>query len=148
VVWWRQTPGWALAAAAAVVLAAGLAGGAATRWMAPPPAQVAGVTNEELNAVHQKIVSMLREELARVDAKAAEVPVPAASNAEALANDQQLERRMTTRLQESDVQTLQNLMGLNNLLQRYKGDSDLQLQRLGRAIEALQAQIDQKGGGR
>jgi hypothetical protein len=116
--------------------------------MAPPPAQVAGVTNEELNAVHQKIVSMLREELARVDAKAAEVPVPAASNAEALANDQQLERRMTTRLQESDVQTLQNLMGLNNLLQRYKGDSDLQLQRLGRAIEALQAQIDQKGGGR
>jgi anti-sigma factor RsiW len=148
VVWWRQTPGWALAAAAAVVLAAGLAGGAATRLMSPPPAQVAGVTNDELNAVQRQIVTMLREELARVDAKAAEVPVPAASNAEALANDHQLERRMTTRLQESDVQTLQNMISLSNMLQRYKGDSDREAQRLRREIEELRTLIDQKGGGR
>src|SRR5262245_48149450 len=50
IVWWRQTPGWALAVAAAVVLLAGLAGGAATRLMTAPPAQVAGVTSEELSA--------------------------------------------------------------------------------------------------
>jgi hypothetical protein len=147
-VWWRQTPGWAFAAAAAVVLAAGVAGGAATRILAPAPVQAA-VTPSELNEVQQQIVSMLRAELERVRTTTA-APDPAAVtvNAEALANDKQLERRLTTLLDASYSQTFQNFMGLNDLLQRYKGDSDRENQRLRRELEEMRQLIDQKGGGR
>lgn len=145
VVWWRQTPGWALAAAATVVLAAGLAGGAATRLMAPPAqVQVAGVTAEELSAAQQQIVKMLRAELDRVKAEtsAATASVVAAEDTD------QVERRITARLEESNAKTLEFLAGLSNALQQYKGDSVRDAQRFRRDIEALQVAIDLKGGGR
>jgi anti-sigma factor RsiW len=152
VVWWRQTPGWALAAAAAVVLAAGLAGGAATRLMTPAPAQpqVAGVTADELNAVQQQIVSMLRAELDRVRAASAAETTGSPLAAQTLAaaeNPNQVERRITAKLEESDRATLDHLVGLNNMLQRYKGDSDREVLRMRREIEELRAEI-LKGGGR
>ncbi len=147
VVWWRQTPGWALAAAATVVLAAGIAGGAATRWIAPPAqAQVAGVTADELSAVQKQLVSMLRAELDGVRATAATetptqvVPVAAAENPRHL-------QRVTT-LEENTKQTVDVLIGLNNRLIQYKVDSDRDAQRLRREIEELRLLIDQKGGGR
>ena len=144
VVWWRQTPGWALAAAATVVLAAGLAGGAATRLMAPPaPAQVAGVTAEELSAAQQQIVKMLRAELDRVRAVSATAPAVVAAE-----DTSQVERRITARLEESNAKTLEFLAGLSNALQQYKGDSVRDAQRFRRDIEALQQAIDLKGGGR
>ena len=152
VVWWRQTPGWALAAAATVVLAAGLAGGAATRLMAPTavPAQVAGVTADELSAAQQQIVTMLRAELDRVRAASAE-SAPSPSGVATLAaaeKSSQVERRVTAKLEESDSKTLQNLIGLHNMLQGYKRDSDREVQRMRREIEELRVAIDLKGGGR
>ena len=150
VVWWRQTPGWALAAAAIVVLAAGLAGGAATRLMTPAPgqAQIAGVTADELNAVQQQIVSMLRAELDRVrtsSATGATAPqtVPALTAAE---NPRHVERFAT--LEESDRETMKVLVGLNNMLIQYKLESDRDAQRMRRELEDIRLSIDQKGGGK
>jgi hypothetical protein len=150
VVWWRQTPGWALAAAATVVLAAGLAGGAATRLMTPAPgqAQIAGVTADELNAVQQQIVSMLRAELDRVrtlSATGATAPqtVPALTAAE---NPRHVERFAT--LEESDRETMKVLVGLNNMLIQYKLESDRDAQRMRRELEDIRLSIDQKGGGK
>lgn len=144
VVWWRQTPGWALAAAATVVLAAGLAGGAATRLMTPAPAQaqVAGVTADELSAVQQQIVSMLRAELDRMPAASVAAPAPVA------AADSQVERQIAARLDESNAKTLEFLAGLSNALQQYRGESVRDAQRFRRDIEELRVLIDQKGGGR
>jgi hypothetical protein len=150
VVWWRQTPGWALAAAATVVLAAGLAGGAATRLMTPPPAQAqaAGVTADELSAVQQQIVSMLRAELDRVKAVSASAgatpqTTPTLDPAE---NNRHVHRLAT--LEESDKKTLEILAGLNNMLDKYRRDSDRDLQRTRRELEEIRVAIDLKGGGR
>jgi hypothetical protein len=147
VVWWRQTPGWALAAAAAVVLIAGLAGGAATRLVTPAPVPAAGVTAEELNEVQRQIVTMLRAELDRVRAAQTNVAAPAPP-ALAAAEDGQVERRMTARLDESNAKTLEFLAGLSNALQQYRGDSVREAQRFRRDIEELRVAIDLKGGGR
>jgi hypothetical protein len=150
IVWWRQTPGWALAAAATVVLAAGIAGGAATRMMTPAPAQppIAGVTADELSAVQQQIVSMLRAELDRVRASSAtEATAPATVPAPTAAeNPRQLERLAT--LEESDRETVLRLVGLNNMLIQFKRDSDRDLQRMRREVDELRMTLDQKGGGR
>jgi hypothetical protein len=147
-VWWRQSPGWALAAAATVVLTAGLAGGAATRLMTPPPvpAQVA-VTPDELNAVQQQLVTMLREELERVKAASMAEARPAGP---ALAADSgQIERRITAQLEDSNKKTFDFLVGLNNMFNVYRGESDREIQRLRREIEEVRvAFTDQKGGGR
>lgn len=80
--WWREVPTWALAAAASVTFLAGAAGGAATYAFlpkAPAPVLVAerteprqpgapvvydNVTRRELTAAEQRIVDMLRAEMA------------------------------------------------------------------------------------
>lgn len=149
VVWWRQTPGWALAAAATVVLAAGIAGGAATRWIAPPAqAQVSGVTPDELSAVQQQIVSMLRAELDRVrTASAGETSATQSVPVAASENPRHVQRVAT--LEENSRQTVDVLVGLNQRLIQYKLDSDREALRMRRQIEELQLAIDQaKGGGR
>jgi hypothetical protein len=79
--WWREVPAWALAAAASVTFFAGAAGGAAAYALLPqtPPAAVVAerteprqpvvpvydnVTRRELTAAEQRIVDMLRAEMA------------------------------------------------------------------------------------
>lgn len=80
--WWREVPTWALAAAASVTFLAGAAGGAATYAFlpkTPAPVLVAerteprqpgapvvydNVTRRELTAAEQRIVDMLRAEMA------------------------------------------------------------------------------------
>jgi hypothetical protein len=79
--WWREVPTWALAAAASVTFFAGAAGGAATYALLPqtPPTPVVAertearqpvvpvydnVTRRELTAAEQRIVDMLRGEMA------------------------------------------------------------------------------------
>ena len=81
-VWWREVPAWALAAAASVTFLAGAAGGAITYALLPQnPAPVVtaerrdarepmvpvvydNVTRRELTAAEQRIVDMLRAEMA------------------------------------------------------------------------------------
>ena len=73
-VWWRQVPGWAVAAAAGLVLAAGLAGGVSARALAPEGAAVqdaanaavpvvAGITAGDLAAAQERILDLVRIEL-------------------------------------------------------------------------------------
>lgn len=147
IVWWRQTPGWGLAAAATVVLAAGVAGGAATRWISPPPAQaqVAGVTADELNAVQQQIVTMLRAELDRVRSVSA-TETNAAPTVPASELARQLQRVST--LEAKDKATVDYLVGLNNQFVQWKRDADRDAQRMRRELEEMRLLIDQKGGGR
>ena len=72
--WWRQVPGWAMAAAAGLVLAAGLAGGMSARALSPGGAAaqdaanaavpvVAGITAGDLAAAQQRILDLVRIEL-------------------------------------------------------------------------------------
>jgi hypothetical protein len=147
--WWRQSPGWGLAAAAAVVLLAGVAGAAATRVVTPPPAPV-GVTADDLNAIEQQILTLMRAELARVSTTAAAAPAapPSAAPVQLADGSDQVERRITAKLEESDRNTLNFLIGLNNMLVRHKGESDRETQRLRRELEEIRVALDQKGGGR
>jgi hypothetical protein len=80
--WWREVPAWALAAAASVTFFAGAAGGAATYALLPHPTASAvvaerteprqpvvpvaydNVTRRELTAAEQRIVDLLRAEMA------------------------------------------------------------------------------------
>jgi hypothetical protein len=81
--WWREVPGWALAAAASITFLAGAAGGAVTYALMPPapaasalmvdapdrrepmvPVTYDNVTRRELTAAEQRIVEMLRAEIA------------------------------------------------------------------------------------
>lgn len=72
--WWRQVPGWALAAAASVMFVAGAAGGAIVHaWLptpsetraeaAPAPRAPKGVTAADLSDAEKRIVQMMRDEL-------------------------------------------------------------------------------------
>lgn len=143
--WWRPSTSWGLAAAAAVILLAGVAGGAATRMLMPPPAPV-GVTADDLNAIEQQILTLMRAELERVRlAPSAEAPVVTLSASGTPTVDaERLERRIAA-LKDSDDKTLDHLIGLNNMLVLYKGESDREVQRLRRELEDIRAE---KGGGR
>lgn len=91
--WWRQVPAWAMAAAAGVMFACGLAGGVMAQVLGAsgePSVQmvdlgsasgggdartahvvpVAFVSSDELSAAEQRILAMLRADLARVDRRA------------------------------------------------------------------------------
>jgi hypothetical protein len=78
--WWREVPGWALAAAASVTFFAGAAGGAVAYALLPQsaapvvtaaradarpmvPVVYDNVTRRELTAAEQRIVDMLRSEM-------------------------------------------------------------------------------------
>jgi hypothetical protein len=79
--WWQQVPAWAMAAAAGLVLAAGVTGGIAARALsaspapepmvrqtAPEPVPVrvsAGAGAEELAAIEQRLLTLVRAEMAR-----------------------------------------------------------------------------------
>jgi len=143
-VWWRQVPTWALATAAAVMLVAGVAGGAATRLLAPAPAQAAGVTADELSAVQQQLVAMLRAELEQVrpvDPRVAVVSAPADS-ADAV------ERRILTRLGETDQKTLDQVSTLWSDFNKMKQVSDQNVRKLRQEVEELRLSIERQGGGR
>lgn len=149
VVWWRQTPGWALAAAAAVVLAAGIAGGAAMRLMSPPPvpAQVAGVTADELTAAQQQIVSMLRAELDRVKAeniaRVEQLASPVTPDGSAA-----VERRVLDQLRESDRKTLDQINTMFVDVLKMNRNADQNIRRLAQEIEMIKATMSNQGGGR
>jgi len=142
-VWWRQTPGWALAAAASLVLFAGMAGAAATRALAPPPVQ-AGVTADELSAVQQQLVAMLRAELERT--RPAADPVVAVSapadSAEAV------ERRILARLGETDQKMLDQVRTLWSDVVSMKQVSDQNVRKLRQEVEDLRLSLERQGGGR
>jgi hypothetical protein len=86
--WWRQVPAWAMAAAAGVMFVCGLAGGLTAQVLSAsgepslqatdlgPSAGSAGasdvvpaafVSSDELTAAEQRILAMLRADLARVE---------------------------------------------------------------------------------
>jgi hypothetical protein len=147
---WRRSPGWGLAAAAAVVLMAGLAGGAATRVLMPPPAAPASVTAADLNAIEQQILTLMRAELARVSAARSEqtAAVPQAPPPPQVVVDaQQVERRILDKLEQSDRETLNYLIGMHNMLVRNKDQADRDINRFRRELEEIRVAIDLKGGG-
>lgn len=150
VVWWRQTPGWALAAAATVVLAAGLAGGAATRLMAPPAqAQVAGVTADELSAAQQQVVKMLRAELDRVKSEtSASAGRTAAVQLAADGSSDAFERRVLEQIRQSDQMTLEQLSGIFRDVVSWKNNSDQNIRKIKQEIEDIKASLLTQGGGR
>ena len=144
--WWRQSPGWGLAAAAAVVLMAGVAGSAATRVLMPLPAPVTGVTAQQLNAVEQQIVALMRAELARV-----RETVPAATDASATdstaAARLALERRILDRLDETDRRNLERVTLLWADFNRMKSVSDKEVQKVQQGLEAVKVALERQGGG-
>ena len=99
--WWRQVPAWALATAASVMFVCGLAGGVVAQTLLAPgdplerqasadggPAGAANgdaltnlprivptslVSSEQLSATEQRILNMLREDLARVNHRVRQV---------------------------------------------------------------------------
>ena len=151
VVWWRQTPGWALAAAATVVLAAGLAGGAATRLMMPgtaPVLQTAGVTHTELTAMQQQIVSMLRSELQRVSDRSATSNAPAAQLVSGGSGVADVERRVLDKLGDSDRRTFEQLTRLFTDVVAMNNKSDLNIRKLRQEIEDIKVTLERQGGGR
>jgi anti-sigma factor RsiW len=147
IVWWRQTPGWALAAAAAVVLVAGLAGGAATRMMTAPPAQIAGVTPDELTAVQKQIVAMLREELARVRTQASAGTMATAASEVTEEQLAAFERRIGVTLGEREQQSYDRLSTLYNDMLRLKNQNDVAVGKLRREVDDLKVSIATQGGG-
>jgi anti-sigma factor RsiW len=139
--WWRRSTGWSLAAAAAVILLAGVAGGAATRAMMPgQAAAVTGVSAEELNAVERQIVSLMREELARVrvvvDSNTGRPGVVAAA-------DPGLERRLEERLSNSDRETLALVSQMWKDLNTVRAQDKKEIAELRLALQQIAA-----GGGR
>ena len=100
--WWREVPAWALAAAASVTFLAGAAGGAVTSALMPPvpaasaalvetpdrrepivPVTYDNVTRRELTAAEQRIIEMLRAEIAERLARIPAEGGPAAAAAAA-----------------------------------------------------------------
>ena len=148
VVWWRQTPGWALAAAAAVVLAAGLAGGAATRLITPTPAQaqVTGVTADELTAVQQQIVSMLRAELDRVRTEAAATSGAPSAQLVSDGSAAEVERRVIDRIGQSDQRTFEQFNRIFTDFINMRQVSDQNVRKLRQEVEDLKASLSQGGG--
>lgn len=151
VVWWRQSPGWALAAAATVVLAAGLAGGAATRLMTPGPAplqQAAGVTQSELTAMQQQIVSMLRNELQRVSERSAAANQPATQLASDGPSAADVQRLVLEKLGESDRRTLEQLSRIFTDVVAMNNKSDANIRKIKQEIEDIKVTLERQGGGK
>ena len=151
VVWWRQSPGWALAAAATVVLAAGIAGGAATRLMMPGPTpvqQTAGVSHTELTAMQQQIVSMLRSELQRVSDRSAASNAPTAQLVSDGPSAADVERRVLDKLGESDRRTLEQLTRMFTDVVALNNKSELNIRKMKQEIEEIKVALERQGGGR
>ena len=147
--WWRQSPGWGLAAAAAVVLMAGVAGGAATRVLLPLPAAPAdAVTAQQLNDVEQQIVSLMRAELARVrESATSAVDTSATDSATAVAARQDLERRILARLDETDRRNLDAVTKLWADVIRMKSASDKEVLKAQQGVAEVKAALERQGGG-
>jgi hypothetical protein len=83
--WWRQVPGWGMAAAASLVLLSGAAGGAIAHAFVAEPAQSpavasretpltqASLTSADLAALEQRINARLSNQMGAVDARVQQV---------------------------------------------------------------------------
>lgn len=147
--WWRQSQGWGLAAAAAVVLLAGVAGGAATRVLMPPPqAPVStGVTAQDLNAVEQQLVALMRSELARVRETAPAAVDASATGSAAVVARQELEARILARLDETDRRNLERVAQLWADFNLIKEASDKDVRKLRQGLEEVKLTLERQGGG-
>jgi hypothetical protein len=143
--WYRQVPGWALAAAAGVMFLIGAAGGLVTQALvggrAAAPATVvrdaapAGVVRtSDLTALEQRIVDQLRSELA-----AEQAAVRDRGAARPAVDADQLLRRVSTMVGESERRSFEAIQGLNNGL-GVIGDS------LRRDVDWLKQVVNQGGG--
>jgi Putative zinc-finger len=107
--WWRQVPGWAMAAAASLVLMSGAAGGAVAHGFLPDGAQanaarpesqpvqtsdpvMVSLTPADLSAAEQRWLTEVRKELDEMDARLQKVstrPMPAGGGLDALLQELQ-----------------------------------------------------------
>jgi hypothetical protein len=149
--WWRQVPGWALAAAASVMFVAGAAGGAIVHaWLpASGEARVAstpdsgtanGVTAADLSEAERRIVQLMRDELGGIDqrVKLAARQTPAVTTV----SDRSLVNEVHGLATSSDAQ-YRELIGLitsySNDFSRVQSVNNERYQRIAREIQDLKA---------
>jgi len=149
--WWRQVPGWALAAAASVMFVAGAAGGAMVHaWLpsaaearvqtAPAARTASGVTPSDLSETERRIVQLMRDELGGLDQKVklAARQAPAAANVA----DPRLVNEVHGLASASEAQ-YRELIGLitsySNDFSRVQSAYNERYQRMAREIQDLKA---------
>jgi hypothetical protein len=149
--WWRQVPGWALAAAASVMFAAGAAGGAMVHAWLPSSAEThvetaavartpKAVTASDLSDAEKRIVQLMRDELGGIDERvklaARQTPAVTTVADRSLANE-------VHGLATSSDQQYRELIGLitaySNDFSRVQSANNERYQRMAREIQDLKA---------
>ena len=146
--WWREVPGWALAAAASVTFFAGAAGGVVTYALLPQsvPAAITAqrsdpreamvpvvydnVTRRELTAAEQRIVDMLRTEMADRLARARNGQSPAAVR---VSNGAAIDARPLSDADHTDIVSIVNAI-IGEVVEHRKATDD--------RIQNLTSQVD------
>lgn len=149
--WWREVPGWGLAAAASLTLLAGAAGGAATQaFIQRAPAgqtsvRLTGVaalpvtvSQQDLTAMEQRVMGRMRGEIEqRVSLVSAHAQGLRAASAEST-NDI-LMRRVSDLLDSIEARQVERVRLVHNDVASNKTLSDQQFEALNRRIDALAA---------
>jgi hypothetical protein len=159
VAWWREVPGWALAAAASVTFLAGAGGGAVAYALLPPappaalgaervvprgpsvPVVFDNVTRRELTAAEQRIVDMLRAEMADrlTRARAADRPTTVR-----VANGPAPAAGALTDADHSEIVKIVNAI-IREVVEHRKVTDD-RLQDLGSQVDYLRTAVTSPGG--
>jgi hypothetical protein len=140
--WWREVPGWGLAAAASLMLLAGAAGGAATtaflqhdqsgqavaRTGSSAVAVPVNVSQPDLSALEQRIMSATRSELDR------RVSLVSAHGA-AGASDAALMRQVAALIRQSEDRQFAHVMSVSNNLVTIKQNIDADLASIHLALQ-------------
>ncbi len=149
-VWWREVPGWALAAAAGLALVAGLTGAVAARAIAPPPQLVAattspavpaiGVSSAELAAAQDRILTLVRTEL---DRRALQNTAAQGVRLVNAAADSDLLTQQITELSRASDDNLQAIALLYTDMISDRQRSEAKIKQLQFAVEQLAASLNQ-----
>jgi hypothetical protein len=141
---WREVPAWALAAAASLTLLVGAAGGAATtaflqhEQAGQAVARIGGiaaavpvsVSQQDLTAMEQRVMSVMRGEMER------RVSLVSAHNADGV-SDAAVMRRVAELIQKSEQRQFANVTHVSNDLVRVKISTDAEIQEL-KALFSMQ----------
>jgi len=141
--WWREVPAWGLAAAASLMLLAGAAGGAATtaflqheqtgqtvaRTGSSAVAVPVNVSQQDLSALEQRVMSATRSELdRRVSLVSAHGPADASDTA--------LMRRVAALIRLSEDRQFAHVMNVSNNLVTIKQNIDADLAGIHLALQS------------
>ena len=140
--WWQQVPSWAFAAAAGLVIAAGLGGGVAARALSyeAPVQQIvstpAGVTAPDLTVAQERIIELMRQELAAQSRAMPAGPVRVAAQP-----DEQMLRRMND-LANANTENFKVMAQLYEDIMRYGARTESKIKTLQQSVDTLSAALN------